>query len=174
MSRALFQIDQDLIALDLLVEERGGELSDPEAERAWDQWANELFAERAEKLDRIAEYLAQQAMEASAAREQAERYLMAAKVRERRIEDRKRRVLEGMQARGLARLESATGRVFAVQRNGGKRPIEMDPVDVASLPADLLKTVTVPDTEAVRAHLEAGATLHFARLLPSGFHLRVR
>ena len=171
--RPLFAIDADLAALDELIEERGGEVTDPEAERAWEQWAHELYAERGEKLDRIAEWLAREKMEAAAAREQAELYLKAAKARENRIEDRKRRVLHGMTERGLTRLESATGRVFRVCKNGGKPSMEIDPVDIVTMPVELTKIVTVPDTEAIREALEAGATLHFARLLPVGSHLRI-
>ena len=171
--RPLFAIDADLAALDELIEERGGEVTDPEAERAWEQWAHELYAERGEKLDRIAEWLAREKMEAAAAREQAELYLKAAKARENRIEDRKRRVLHGMTERGLTRLESATGRVFRVCKNGGKPSMEIDPVDIEAVPQALRETIVQIDREAVRAMLEADNTLPFARLLPVGSHLRI-
>lgn len=57
--------------------------------------------------------------------------------------------------------------------NGGKPGIDLHG-DLAEIPTEYLKIETKPDMEKIRAALERGESLPFARLLDRGSHLRIK
>lgn len=171
----LFSIGADLLALnDLCDELPGGEMS-PEAEAAFDAWAAKLAEDEATKLDGYCGLIRSLEGEAAVARSEAEQYLARAAARENRVKWLKARMKLHLESTGRTKAVTATGRTVAIQANGGKVPVWIDPAVVpADLPAPFQRVRVEVDTEAIRANLESGHELSFARLEPRGTHLRVR
>ena len=73
-----------------------------------------------------------------------------------------------------AKLETATGRVLAIQKNGGKQPLVVDWLPLEELPERFQKVTITEDREKIAEALAAGEELTFARLEPRGTHLRIK
>ena len=83
----------------------------------------------------------------------------------------KDRLLLFFQAHGIKSLETPRFRV-GVQLNGGVAPLVIaNPNDV---PEDYCKVKVEPDNQSIRAALEAGTQLPFAKLGERGYSLRIR
>lgn len=175
MSRSLFALAEDVRALDALIEDLGGDVTDPQVRAAWEAMQRELGLNEGSKLDGYVNWLRQLEMEASAAREEAERYLAKARSRQNRIEWLKGNLKSYLQATGRMRVETSTRRVIAIQANGGNVPIIIDDnLDPSLIPDELAIVRRTPDMEAIRKRLANGERLEFARLGERGMHLRVR
>jgi hypothetical protein len=173
--KTLFEIGSEMAALDALLDEVAGDVSDPAVDAAVTQWQAELAADEARKLDGYVNYLKQIEMEAAASRAEAEEYLARAKTREARAAFLKSRMVAHLFATGRTSAKTATGRTVAVQANGGKLPVLIDPgVDVDAVDPRFVATRREIDRDMVRESLEAGDVLPFARLGSKGSHLRVR
>lgn len=178
MSRPLFAIAEDVIRFSDLLEEADGDLSKlGEFEAAVTAWMDSLGDEQAQKLDSYLNLMKTLAMEAAAARAEAEQFALKARYREtaeKRLRDRLKLFLE---VTGQTKVQTASGRTIAIQKNGGKAPLVFDPaVPVEEYAEKYAKTVTTktPNVEAIRADLEAGAELAFAKIGEVGSHLRIK
>lgn len=172
--RSLFDIGHDLIALDLLLDEIGGDVTDPQADAAITAWTAELANDEARKLDGWVGYVRQLEMEAAAAKAEAEQWLARVKSRESRIAWLKETLKRHLENTGRTKVQTLAGRTIAVQANGGHPPVEIDAVDPYGLPDRLCEVRRLIDREKVRRALEAGEELAFARVLPRGTHVRIR
>lgn len=190
----LWEIGDDLLALDDLLAEIGGDVSEEEAERAIDEWLAETREAEAAKLDRYAALI--RTLEARAEIQEAESKRLADRARAnknnaRRLKDR---LLLHMERTGQKKI---AGNLYAatVAKNGGKAPVEVT-VDPRDLPAPFRRAKLTlacptdetlealadqatrldlePDTDAIRTALEAGEKLPFARLGDRGHHVRIR
>jgi len=64
---------------------------------------------------------------------------------------------------------------FSMAKAGGKDPVVVDDgVDLATLPADCVKTTLSPVKDAIRAHIEAGEVVAGCRIQERGLVLRVK
>jgi hypothetical protein len=174
----LFQITDDLIALDNLLIDSGGELT-PEIE-AW----MAASADRLEgKVDGTAWHIRNLEAKAEIIRAHAARVRREADELEAKAVTVDKRVLRTkdyvrfcLERRGETKAE---GKVYsiAIEANGGPAPLEIhEPFksDPSQLP-EMLKLVKVsPDTKAIRSALSQGVFLDVATLLPRGSHVRVR
>lgn len=175
MNRSLFKIGDDLLALDDLLEEQGGDLTMPEAEQAVDQWLSELQTDLHGKLDRYARYIADLEARADAKRAEVERLQERVHIEENRAKWLKGRLLEFFRTHGLTKVETPLHR-FSVARNGGK----LYPV-LRVAPAELperfrFEFVTYKaNTDDLRDALECGdpEAQAVAEMPQRGFHLRV-
>lgn len=171
----LYEISADMAALRDLLAEVGGDVSDEAAEAALDQWLQEHADDLTEKLEDY-RYMMRQ-LEASAAfrRSEAAVRLEAAKRDEANVERMKRRLMEFFRAHEMRRVDLPSGGWFSVSANGGKTPVELL-VPPESLPEAWRRAAVTyyAETDAIRAALEAGDALPFARLGERGQHLRVR
>lgn len=71
--------------------------------------------------------------------------------------------------------KAGTLRTASVVANGGKTPVEFDDVSMDELEAlDLVRVKLEADMNKIRAELEAGTALPFARLVERGTHLRIK
>lgn len=180
--RTLFEIGAELQALDALLEDLGGDVSDPEVGAAVDLWYASLMADEGRKLEDWVGYVRQLEMEVAVAREEAERFLAKARSRESRIEWLKGAMKKHLELTGRTKATTVAGRTLAVQKNGGKAPmvwVTPEGMLVASLaaadiPDEFCVTRRTIDMEKVRAALEAGQQLPFAKLEERGTHLRIR
>lgn len=174
--RTLWEIGSDLEALEDLLMEVGGDVTDEEAERAIDAWLEET-------------------REAEIQEKEAARLMERAQVNRNAVRRLKDRLLAYMDRRGTPKL-SGNLYSFTASDNGGKLPLIVDDVDPMTLPPQYRKAVMVllcptdetlealkdqcaklevePDGDAIRAALEAGQELDFARFGQRGRHITVR
>ncbi len=191
--RSLFDIGDDLIALEQLIESCDGDISDPKVEQAISQWMNELERDLAGKTDGYVNLIRKWEAEGAAAKAEAEQYAKAAEVRINRVKRLKQMLQQWMDTMQRARIETATGRTVAIQNNGGVTPLQVDDAAVdgvirkafAEIDAEpgtsdvaeilpYLKARIELDVEKVRKAIAGGIMLSFAKALPRGQHLRIR
>lgn len=118
--RSLFEIGEDLQALEDLLLEQGGDVTDEDVERILDEWFKREGEAEADKVDRyvalIKTMLARSAMRAHEAQRIAER----AKIDENGAERLKRRLIAYMQLMGKKTIEGLRFRT-TLAGNGGKK-----------------------------------------------------
>jgi len=173
--RTLFNITEDLLTIERLIDEVEGDISAPEVEAAITAWMAEMGGDQAVKCDGYIGLIRKWEMQAAAAKAERDQYAKIAQVRGNRIDALKQRLKEHMERTGQAKIETATGRTIAIQKNGGKAPMVVDPVvDPQAVDARYQRITIDLDNEAVRAALEAGEKLAFASLGERGTSLRIR
>jgi len=168
---ALFEITQDILeAYDTLVDSDGELSLEAEGKIA------AIAAIQNEKLDSYFYVIRKAEMEEAAAKAHAEQWQKKAAARRKAIEWLKNAVQTHLVATGAAKVTTPNGNTFAVQKNGGKRPIiwRETAIDLPQLPIEYTKVVKSIDADAVRRDLEYGDELPFARLGEVGHHLRLR
>ena len=168
----LYQFGADLAALDDLLYECGGDVTDPAVCAAVEAWQNELHAGRAEKLDGVWGYLRQNEMEIAALGEDIAAATAKKRSRQARSDAVKAMVRVHMDRAGERTLTSAKGVTFRVVGNGGAAPLLVPDAD--RVPVEFLKTTVSVDNDKIRAALAAGAALDFAALDDRGNSLRIK
>ena len=171
MPRTLFDISEDMIALDELLFESGGDVTDPDVAAAIDAWQAELDHDLEGKVNGYVSLIRE--IECRVVGRQAELDRLTARVRAdtnaaKSLKDRLKFVLE---ERGILKLDVPRGKV-AVTKNGGKVPLELNEALVPS--SWMRQPPPVPDTELIRKCLATGDKLSFASLGERGTHLRIR
>jgi hypothetical protein len=173
--RRLFDIGDDLLAIDGLIDDLDGDVSDPAVEAALGMWFDESQAEEGVKLDGYAGYIRQLEHEATIAKAEAEEYRRRAQIRENRVAWLKARLIQHLQRTGRTKVATATGRTIALQQNVGKAPVVLSEDAKPSDFGPEFHAVSVRiDVDKVREHLEAGGILAGAKLGERGVHLRIR
>lgn len=167
----LFHIEADHLALMAILEECGPELT-PEQDATIAAWFEEISGNEEAKLDGYVGIIRLKEADAALARAEVDRWQAQLRSAENGIARLKDRMRGFMQLTGRDRITTAAGRVIAIQRNGGKAPLQVD-----GAPEDLPPAYRVveyrADNDAIRAALEEGE-LPFARLLPRGTQVRIR
>jgi hypothetical protein len=199
--RSLFDIGSDFEALEALLGELDGDISDPQAQVVIEAWFAEVEHDLSRKADGYIWLIRKWESEQAVAKEESERMRQTAKCRENRITSLKLRMFQWMDAHQRAKIETECGRTIAVQGNGGKQGMNvngetMDAVINCAIAGDIqvdtvaalnrvkletinamkpyLKARVYLDVDAIRATLETGGTLPFAELLPRGKGIRIR
>lgn len=158
MTATLTTIEQDLDALDALLAELGGDISEADAEAAIDAWFAEMGEARDAKLNGYARRI--QALEVAAEAKRAEERRLAAqrKQDEAAADWMKRRLLSFVQTRGAPIKGKSTHIVettlfkFTETLNGGKAPVRyrVAPLDLPeTLREDVITVYAYADQEAV-------------------------
>lgn len=188
MSRSLFQISDDLLALDDLLSEVGGEITEDEAGAALEKFFDELGEERDAKLDNYGALIRQYEAKAEARQAEAQRLQRLAATDANNAKRLKTRLLAFFELHGIKKLETLRFK-FSVQANGGKAPLvvpEQWEREPASAPEQFHHHVIQLDKEAIRAALEAvfdgdSAQVEAEKLMdagcsiaPRGAHLRIK
>ena len=169
MSRTLLDISDDLRALDDLLFEVGGDLSDPRVQQAVDGWFAELSKDLDGKVDNYAALIKEMEGRAALRAEEAHRLSNRARIDGESAKWLKNRLKGVLEERGVKKLETRRFRV-SIAGNGGKQPMQVDP----EVPSSFTRTILETDHDAIRGALEAGENLAFARLLPRGTHLSIK
>lgn len=175
-TQTLWDIGSDLEALKALMDECNAELS-PDIDAALAEWFRELAQNESHKLDRYAGLMRQIETEAAALSAEAEQYEAKAKSRRNELTRLKDRVLTYIQASGRTKIQTASGRTFSVQSNGGKPPLRfVDAIDPATVPDHLVVVRRTLDNEAIRKALLDGDpdAKRIAMIDVLGVHLRLR
>jgi hypothetical protein len=170
----LFEIEEELLQIDELLDELNGDISDPAIEKFVMEWLAKVKGQEAAKLDGYVNLIRKWEMLEAAAKEEAERYTKLAKSYESRVDAFKDRMKRHFELTKVNRIITASGRTLAIQNNGGKVPVELQVVDPAALEKRFQRVQVTVNAEAVRAALEAGEQLGFAKLGERGTHLRIR
>lgn len=170
----LFEIGADTQALNDLLVELEGDISDPAVAEAIDGWLNETSTALDKKLDGYGALIREREAKAAARKAEAQRLLDLAKTDENTVKRLKERLQFFFDANGITKQETARFK-FSVVANGGKLPLIINeglaPEDVAE---GWQKQVISFDNEAIREALEAGNELSFARLGERGSSLRIK
>ena len=161
----IWDISEDMAALESLLWESGGDISTPEAAAAVAAWESELEANLHGKLDAYGRLIAEIEARSAARLAESKRLAALAKVDATAADNLRERLRFVFEARGLKKVDTTTFR-FALAANGGKQAVDIHG-DVADLPAWAVKreTLVYPDKDSIRARLEAGEALDFARLM---------
>lgn len=169
----LRELDQESAALEALLADLGGDVTDEEAERIIDQWLAENEKKLAEKIDGYATLIRQAEGRAKLREEEGDRLRRLAAVDANLAKRMKERLRHFMTEKGLTRLDGKYYRV-TIATNGGHQPIEVL-VSPNDLPEWAKRTTVEADHGALREALvknpEQAAGL--ARLLPRGNHVRI-
>lgn len=167
--RTLFEITGDLLALDELLFESGGDITGVEVSQAVDDWFSELDGDLTNKVDNYCSLIKEIELRASNRKHEEDRMRSLRKSDENAVKGLKRRMQEALDALGKKRIDTDLFRV-TVAKNGGKQPMELDE---SAITDDYKKVVYVPDKDAIRSALEGGVELPFAELKERGRSLRI-
>jgi hypothetical protein len=177
--RTLRDIGADLIAIDNLIEETGGEIVSPEADAALTAWMTANMAEESKKMEGYFWYVRALETEAAVLKAEADQLARQAKARAARVEWLLKAVFRHIKATGRTEIVTEKGHAFKVTKNGGNPPLKLaEDIDPETLEERFLVPV-VPvrrkvDADAVRAALNAGEVLAWASIEKPGEHLRVK
>lgn len=169
----IYQICDDMAALDALLAETGGEIT-PEAEAAFDQFEAELAANLRNKTDAYCALIAEIDARAASRKAEAKRLADRAKADERAADALRERLRFFWQQRALGKVETDRFTV-SLAKLGGLQPLDIR-CSIEDLPSWALKTETVVtvDKEAIRSRLDAGESLDFASLMERRTRISIR
>lgn len=171
MKQSLLSLSDDMNALDEILAETGGDLSDPRSEEILSAWEAELESNLSAKVDGYCRFISELEARASARAQEAARLAARAKIDESTASRLRERLRSTWEARSLPAIETANYRV-SLAKNGGKAPLDVH----GEVPPEFTKTKTVvePDREKIRTALEAGERLPFALLMERGSRISIR
>lgn len=173
-ARTLYEIKTDLDALAALLAEVGGDVTEAEAEAAIDAWLRETDDAMRVKLDNYAALIREIDARGNTRMEEAARLTALARIDHASTDRMKARVLAFLEEQGIEKVETARFRL-TVCGNGGRTPLKLlvNPEDLPTAWREAVVTYR-PLSDAIRAELEAGVALPFARLEERGKHLRIK
>jgi hypothetical protein len=173
MSGTIFNISDDMAALERLLWESGGDITG-DAETAVAAWEAELAANLYAKLDAYGGLISEIEARAAARRAEATRILDLAKADEKAAANLRERLRFVFETRALGKVETPRYR-FSLVQNGGKLPIDIHG-DLESLPSWAVRreTMVYADKDAIRARLETGEQLPFATLMDRGTRIAIK
>ncbi len=161
LNRTLFEISEDLVALDSLLDEVGGEVTDEQAEAAIEKWFAELGEERDKKIDGYCSLIKQKEAVAKARKAEADRIEALATVDKNAASRLKGRLKLFFEAHDIEKLETDRFKV-AIQNNGGALPViltEDATEHPEELPEQYRRVVFQPNLENIKKDLERVADL---------------
>ena len=168
----LYQLTDAFLSIYSRIDESTGEMS-PEDEAELKEFMDKLSVEEPLKLDRCIAFIQQMRMESQSCRTQAQMWVEKARAREARADRLETELLVHLQRTKRDRITTASGRVIAVQLNGGNQPVVYDEnIDPNTLPPEFRKVDI--NKANVLIELKCGRKLDFARLGERGKHLRIR
>lgn len=174
MSKTLFEIGADAQALNELLIELEGDISDPAVAEAIDEWLQENSVALDKKLDGYGALIREREALAEARKAEAARLQALAKTDENTAKRLKERLQYFFEERGITKQETARFK-FSVVANGGKAPLLIDEGICPEDMPEVWQKVTVDfDRDAIRQALEAGAKISCARLAERGRSLRIK
>lgn len=178
----LFEIAENMQALEELIDQHltqtEGEIT-PEVEAIIDEWLLANEQELTKKLEGYVSVMREHEAQgklidarAKAFKAMYEDEKKLAATRANRATALKKRLQWFYELRGIDSLQAGPYKI-ALQKNGGAQPLVVDTeVDPDKVPDMFIKREI--DTAAVRAHLEAGGTLEWARLAERGSSIRIK
>ena len=176
MKRTLFEIGEEIQALADLLTETGGEITDPEAESAIDDWLAETQMSLELKVDQYASLIREFEARSEAREIEAERLTALAGADGNQAKRLKDRLKAFFEIAGIKKLETPRFRV-SIQANGGNTPLIVPPMweqDPAEAPEAFQRRVIELDRNAIREAIRNDGETHGACLGERGTQLRIR
>jgi hypothetical protein len=171
MSQTLLGISDDMQAMDDLLYERGGVVTDDDLPVV-EKWMKELEANFKDKADGYAALITIMRARADVRRAEAHRLMGRVKIDETGADWLQYRLKMVMEKLGIKKIETERYRI-SVAANGGKCPLVI--YDEASLPGRFfIPSPDVIDRDAVRDALDAGEEVAGAKLGERGTSLRIK
>lgn len=167
----LLDITDDMVALDNLIQECGGDMSDPLVEDAIGTWISEMQHDLDSKVDNYAAFITELKARAAMRKSEADRLTMRAKTDANTAAFLADRLKFALNELGIKKLETNRYRV-AVAGNGGKRPMDIHGVVPDKFMED--KVVSTVNKDMIRETLEGGGELDFAILQERGNRLSIK
>jgi hypothetical protein len=176
LKRTLYDIGSDLMALEDLLAETGGDISDPEVMAQVDAWFESIQKDQANKVENYCHLISDLLARAEARKVEAQRMSNLAKTSANSAASLKKRLQAYMEVTKQKKIETPLYKL-SIAGNGGKLP--MDILEEAkshpeTVPKRYQRIKIELDTEAVAKDLEAGVKLSFAQLGERGTHLRIK
>lgn len=176
MKQTLFSISEDILALDALLDDLGGDVTDEEVEAAIDQWLEENADNLKDKLDGYGFYINEQMAHATACKDEASRLRERAQVFERRAGRLKDRLQFFFQRHAWQKQEG-THFTFSLRKAGGKRRLTLL-AEPEALPPQfrITETIVRPDQDGIRHAMDEAGTDEIegvARLEPRSEYLKI-
>jgi hypothetical protein len=165
MRATLTDISADLAALENLLLEVDGDVSDPEADAAVDAWFAEIGAARDQKIDDYCSLYEKLKRRGERRKKLAEADVKTAQ----RLRERLQYFFE---AHGISKLETDSYKL-SIATNGGLLPIIWK-APVEEIPDEFIEFVRKPMNPMIRELLEAGERLPFAELGERGKSIRIK
>jgi len=171
MSKPLFEITQEFLALDTILDGLEDDASEDVVSGVM-QWMQDLTQQRADKIDSYAFVIAQEQARADVCAKQAAEFQQKATTAKNKVEFLKTRMMEHMDSLETKTLITDRFR-FSIAANGGMEPVYIHDADL--IPEALKVAVEpAPDKSAIRIALQNGETVPGAILMERGKHLRIK
>ena len=171
----LIDISAELLALNDALDALDGD-SEQQTEELY-AWFTELLEDATEarnrKLDNYAALITELEARAEIRKQEAKRLTDRARVDSNRAASLKMMLQEFFACHDLKSVETARYKL-TLASNGGKAPLIVDDEFVLDLPDEYLEWSAEPDRAKIRAALEAGEVLTFARLGERGQSMRIK
>lgn len=168
--KTLYEIREDMAAIDSLLMEMGGDVSDKDVEATIDKWFTEIEDDEANKVEGYCRVIRTYQARAQMCAEEMARLKKVASTCAAAAERLERRLIWFMKDRGKKQIAANTFDV-RTRRNGGVQPME---VDDGPVPTEYTTYNPQPDNALIRQALEDGVELDFARLRERGTRITIK
>lgn len=176
MSKTLFQIGDDIQALDDLLFEMEGEVTDTDIEAVIDHWLQENKDNLNAKIDGYCTLIREREALAKARQEEAQRLSILAQYDTNRATRLRARLKAFFDLQGIAKLETRHHRL-TIANNGGTLPLIVNSAwlaDPANAPEQFHKVKIEIDKEAIREALRNDEPVEGCAVGERGTHLRIK
>ena len=168
MVSTLYEIADDLKAIEDLLIEQGGAVQAGSDEDVVMEWLNDTHDKLENKLERYGRLIREFEARANARAEEAGKLRERAGVAKNAAANLRQRLQWFLETQGLKKVETASFQ-FSVRGNGGVQPMELLEEEVP----DEFKKLVVDQTK-IREALQNGEELAFAKLVERGKSLSMR
>lgn len=171
----LYDITENLIALDALLQEQGGDVTEGTQGEALEKWITEYEWLERNKIDAYGSHIANINSDIDAINEEVERLRARASAYKNQIERMKWMVKTAMDMRGIKKLEGQKFTI-SIQKNGGAQPVEITAKSIEFIPDKFMKIERRPDLELIRKAIENNdpEVANVATLKERGESVRIR
>lgn len=166
----LYDITQELQALDDLLVENGGDVSDPAVDAIITAWMDKIEGDLENKVDGYCAFIREMEARSAARQQEIDRLKALVESDFNAISKLKDRLKAALEVIGRPKVQTKRFAV-SVCKNGGQQPVEINEDQV---PQDYMNWTPVVNGARIREELAAGKELPFARMLERGSHLRIK
>lgn len=172
----LYEIGADIAALNELLFEMDGDVTDADAEAAIDTWLQENDYALETKLDTYCALIHEREAIAEARNQEARRLLALAQIDTNQTTRMRERLKRFFDLYAIGKVETPRFKL-TLAKNGGKAPLLIRDEwrrDPASAPEQFHKHSITLDTDAIRTALENQEAVEGCAIGERGTHLRIR
>jgi len=172
----LFEISDELAAIEELLTANDGEITDDDAGRTLEVWFDEIGDARDAKIDDYCRLITMIRERAEARHREMMRIGALADTDENTVQRLKAGLQRFMAEQGITKLETGLHKL-TIANNGGKAPLVVPEEwheDPASAPERYHRKVIKLDVDAIRADLLGGEDIPGCAIGERGTHLRIK